>query len=45
MTKKISFQGKDGAYSHLAIQGMDAKPSDFLNTFEKTIKINRDRRS
>ncbi len=40
MTKKISFQGKDGAYSHLAIQEVyrDAEHVP-CNTFEETIEL------
>ena len=40
MTKKISFQGKDGAYSHLAIQEVYGKIFHVpCNTFEKTIEL------
>ena len=40
MTKKISFQGKDGAYSHLAIQEVYSAAQHIpCNTFEKTIDL------
>ena len=40
MTKKISFQGKDGAYSHLAIQEVYGNVEHIpCNTFEETIEL------
>ncbi|MDB9776257.1 prephenate dehydratase [Alphaproteobacteria bacterium] len=40
MTKKISFQGKDGAYSHLAIKEVYGNAEHIpCNTFEETIEL------
>ena len=40
MIKKISFQGKDGAYSHLAIQEVYSNAEHVpCNTFEETIEL------